>query len=74
MSFVMYVVSVEANADKISLLLKELEGKDILEVIVAEKEKFASVPSRGGGGVIVSSGGDATAPAPATTEEKKRIA
>jgi large subunit ribosomal protein LP2 len=62
-------VGAEADADRISLLLKELEGKDILEVIAAGKEKFASVPSGGGGGVVVSSGGGAAAPAAA--EEKK---
>jgi ribosomal protein L12E/L44/L45/RPP1/RPP2 len=46
-----------------------VEGKDIVEVIAAGKEKFVSVPSGGGGGVDVSSGGGAAAPAAA--EEKK---
>lgn len=69
--FVTCTVGAEADADRVSLLLKELEGKDILEVIAAGKEKFASVPSGGGGGVVVSSGGGAGAPAAATEEKKE---
>jgi len=65
-------VGAEADADRISLLLKELEGKDILEVIAAGKEKFASVPSGGGGGVVVSSGGGAAAPASAEEKEEEK--
>ncbi len=65
-------VGAEADDDRISFLLRELEGKDILEVIASGKEKFASVPSGGGGGggVVVSSGGGG-APAAAAAEEKK---
>ncbi|KAL2649480.1 hypothetical protein R1flu_017608 [Riccia fluitans] len=50
-------VGAEADNEKISFLLKELEGKDILEVLANGREKFASVPSGGGGGVVVASGG-----------------
>jgi len=64
-------VGAEADADRVNLLLKELEGKDILEVIAAGKEKFASVPSGGGGGVVVSGGGGAAAPAAAVEEKKE---
>ncbi|KAL3701449.1 hypothetical protein R1sor_019476 [Riccia sorocarpa] len=67
-------VGAEADNDKISFLLKELEGKDILEVIANGREKFASVPSGGGGGVVVSSGGGGAAPAAAEApkaEEKE---
>ncbi|KAG6547694.1 hypothetical protein Mapa_011144 [Marchantia paleacea] len=67
-------VGAEADNAKISFLLKELEGKDILEVIASGREKFASVPSGGGGGVVVSSGGGGAAPAAAEApkvEEKK---
>ncbi len=65
-------VGAEADDDRISFLLSELEGKDILEVIASGKEKFASVPSGGGvgGGVVVSSGGGGV-PAAAAAEEKK---
>ncbi len=64
-------VGAEADDDRISFLLGELKGKDILEVIASGKEKFASVPSGGGGGVVVSSGGGGAAPAAAAAEEKK---
>ncbi|XP_024378699.1 large ribosomal subunit protein P2y [Physcomitrium patens] len=64
-------VGAEADPSRVSLLLKELEGKDILEVIAAGKEKFASVPSGGGGGVVVASGGAAAAPAAAAAEAKE---
>lgn len=63
-------VGAEADNAKISFLLKELEGKDILEVIASGREKFASVPSGGGGGVVVSSGGGGGA-APAAAEAPK---
>jgi len=66
-----YAVGAEADADRVSLLLKELEGKDILEVIAAGKEKFASVPSGGGGGVVVSAGAGGAAPAAASEEKKE---
>jgi large subunit ribosomal protein LP2 len=66
-------VGAEADADRISPLFKELEGKDILEVIAAGKEKFASVPSGGGGGVVVSSGGGAAAPVAAEEKKKKEF-
>ncbi|XP_024395217.1 large ribosomal subunit protein P2y [Physcomitrium patens] len=64
-------VGAEADPSRISLLLKELEGKDILEVIAAGKEKFASVPSGGGGGIVVASGGGGGGAAAPAAEEKK---
>lgn len=73
MACVCYFCAVGAEADpsRISLLLKELEGKDILEVIAAGKEKFASVPSGGGGGIVVASGGGGGGAAAPAAEEKK---
>ncbi|CAH2065470.1 unnamed protein product [Thlaspi arvense] len=63
-------VGADVEGDSIELLLKEVSGKDITELIAAGREKLASVPS--GGGVAVaaspSSGGAASAPA---AEEKK---
>lgn len=66
----MYTVGAEADSARVEFLLNELEGKDILEVIAAGKEKFASVPSGGGGGVAVVSSGGGGAAAPAAAEEK----
>ncbi|GAQ87426.1 60S acidic ribosomal protein P2 [Klebsormidium nitens] len=67
-------VGAEADDERIELLLKELEGKDITEVIALGREKFASVPSGGGGGGgggAVSSGGGGGGAAEEKKEEKK---
>ncbi|CAH9079832.1 unnamed protein product [Cuscuta epithymum] len=65
-------VGAEADDSKLELLLSQVEGKDITELIAAGREKLASVPSGGGGVAAVaaapSSGGGA---APAAEEKKK---
>lgn len=43
-------VGADADDDKIELLLSEVKGKDITELIASGREKLASVPSGGGGG------------------------
>lgn len=48
-------VGIEADSDRVDALLKELEGKDITEVIASGVSKLASVPA--GGGAIAASGG-----------------
>ncbi|KAJ6796709.1 60S acidic ribosomal protein P2A-like [Iris pallida] len=65
-------VGAEAEEERIDLLLSEVAGKDITELIAAGREKFASVPSGGGGAVAVSSGGGAAAAAPAAAAEAKK--
>jgi large subunit ribosomal protein LP2 len=68
-------VGVEAEADKVSQLLAQLEGKDLNEVIAAGREKLASVPS--GGAVAAApaaggaAGGAAAGGAPAKEEKKE---
>ncbi|THF98164.1 hypothetical protein TEA_028409 [Camellia sinensis var. sinensis] len=65
-------VGAEADDDRIQLLLSEVKGKDITELIASGREKLASVPSGGGDAVAVTSyGGGATAAAPAAAEPKK---
>ncbi|XP_028101123.1 60S acidic ribosomal protein P2-like [Camellia sinensis] len=69
-------VGAEADDDKIELLLSEVKGKDITELIASGREKLASVPSGGGGAIGVTSyggggGGAAAAAAPAAAEPKK---
>ncbi|XP_040994575.1 60S acidic ribosomal protein P2-like [Juglans microcarpa x Juglans regia] len=65
-------VGAEADDDKIELLLSEVKGKDITELIASGREKLASVPSGGGGAVaFAATGGGAAAPAPAAAEPKK---
>ncbi|XP_059646723.1 large ribosomal subunit protein P2y-like [Cornus florida] len=65
-------VGAEADDDRIELLLSEVNGKDITELIAAGREKLASVPS-GGGAVAVAAGagGGGAAAAPAAAESKK---
>lgn len=73
-NFLCDAVGADADDDRIDLLLSQLEGKDIAEVIAAGREKLASVPA-GGGAVAVApaaaSGGGAAAPAAETKKEEK---
>lgn len=68
-------VGADADDERIELLLSEVKGKDITELIASGREKLASVPSGGGGVAVAASaaGGGATAAAPAAEakEEKK---
>ncbi|XP_022730060.1 60S acidic ribosomal protein P2B-like [Durio zibethinus] len=68
-------VGAEADDDRIELLLSEVKGKDITELIASGREKLASVPS-GGGAVAVSApaaggGGAGAAPAAEIKKEEK---
>lgn len=68
-------VGIEAEDDRISALLAELEGKDIDELIAEGTSKLASVPSggaaaAGGASAGAAAGGDA-APAEEEAEEEK---
>lgn len=62
-------VGAEADDDRIKLLLSQVEGKDITELIAAGREKLASVPAGGGAVAVAAPTGGAAAAAPA--EEKK---
>ncbi|KAF5447545.1 hypothetical protein F2P56_033094 [Juglans regia] len=64
-------VGAEADDDKIELLLSEVKGKDITELIAAGREKLASVPSGGGGIAVAAAAGGAPAAAAAAAEPKK---
>ena len=68
-------VGAETDDDRIELLLSEVKGRDITELIASGREKLASVPSGGGAAVAVGgSGGAAPAAAssaPEPKEEKK---
>ena len=68
-------VGCEIDNGRMELLLSQLSGKDITELIAAGREKFASVPC-GGGGVAVAaaaptSGGAGAAPAAESKKEEK---
>ncbi|KAL3335941.1 hypothetical protein AABB24_031924 [Solanum stoloniferum] len=63
-------VGAEADDDRIQLLLSQVEGKDITELIAAGREKLASVPAGGG---AAPAGGGAAAPAAAEKKEEKKV-
>ncbi|PHT30096.1 60S acidic ribosomal protein P2B [Capsicum baccatum] len=66
-------VGAEGEDDRIQLLLSEVKGKDITELIAAGREKLASVPSGGGAvAVAASAGGGAAAPAAEEKKEEKK--
>ena len=67
-------VGADAEDDKIQLLLTEVKGKDITELIACGREKLASVPSGGGGAAAYSApaGGAGGGAAPAAAAETKK--
>ncbi|KAL8678574.1 MAG: hypothetical protein Q9224_005827 [Gallowayella concinna] len=72
-------VGIDADSDRLDKLIKELEGKDLQELIAEGSQKLASVPSGGGGGGGAgapaaggAAGGEAAAEEkPAEKEEEK---
>jgi len=63
-------VGIEADAEKVGIVVAELAGKSIEEVIAEGASKMGSMPSGGGGGAAPAAGGAAPA-AEAAAEEKK---
>ena len=66
-------VGIEAEDDKVDLVVKELAGKNLEELIAEGQSKLATMPAGGGGGAAPAAGG-AAAPAAdggAAKEEKK---
>lgn len=67
-------VGAEADDDRIQLLLSQVEGKDITELIAAGREKLASVPAGGGAACAVAApGGGGAAPAAEEKKEEKKV-
>ncbi|XP_078492327.1 large ribosomal subunit protein P2 [Ciona intestinalis] len=64
-------VGIDIDDDKLNMVIKELKGKNLEEVIAAGNEKLASVPSGGGGGAVAASGGAAAADEAPKEEAKK---
>merc|ERR1739838_250037 len=64
-------VGIEAESDKIDLVVKELAGKDIEELIAEGQTKLASMPA-GGGGAAPAAGGAAAPAADAGAKEEKK--
>ncbi|GER32594.1 60S acidic ribosomal protein P2, partial [Striga asiatica] len=65
-------VGAEAEDEKIELLLSQVKGKDITELIASGREKLASVPSGGGAVAVAASAGGAGGAAPAAAAETKK--
>lgn len=63
-------VGIEAEDDRIETLLKELDGKEISELIAEGSEKLASVPT-GGAAPAASAGGAAATEAAAEEEPEE---
>ncbi|GMH09942.1 hypothetical protein Nepgr_011783 [Nepenthes gracilis] len=73
-------VGAEADDEMIELLLSEVKGKDVTELIAAGRENLASVPTGGGGvavaaatGSSISIGGSAAAPAAAEPKKEEKV-
>merc|ERR1711890_13193 len=67
-------VGVECEAEKLNVVVAQLKGKSLDEVMEAGRMKLVSMPAGGGGGVApaaVSGGSAAAAPVEEKKEEKK---
>ncbi|RPB02354.1 hypothetical protein L873DRAFT_1762549 [Choiromyces venosus 120613-1] len=73
---VLSAAGIDADEERLSTLLKELEGKDISELIAEGSTKLASVPtggsSGGGGGGGAAASGDAAAEAKEEEKEEEK--
>lgn len=71
----LFTVGAEADGDRIELLLSQVKGKDITELIASGREKLASVPSGGGAVAVASpaSGGGGAAPAAAEQKKEEKV-
>ncbi|EMD39063.1 hypothetical protein CERSUDRAFT_112755 [Gelatoporia subvermispora B] len=66
---VLGAVGIEADEERLSKLVSELEGKDVNTLIAEGSAKLSSVPS---GGAVAASGGAAAGGAPAAAAEEKK--
>ncbi|KAK8561967.1 hypothetical protein V6N13_148897 [Hibiscus sabdariffa] len=66
-------VGAEVDDGKIELLLSQVKGKDLTELIAVGREKFATTPSTGAAVTVTATavGGDPAAASPAAAEANK---
>ncbi|KAF8251982.1 hypothetical protein K440DRAFT_658352 [Wilcoxina mikolae CBS 423.85] len=64
-------VGAEVNSDRLDMLISELSGKDIQELIAAGSSKLASVPSGGPSSGVNSAGAIATGGTAATEPDQE---
>merc|ERR1711971_896185 len=65
------VVGIESDSEKVGIVVKELAGKNLEELIAEGNSKLASVPSGGGAAAPAAAAGGAAAPEAAAVEEKE---
>ena len=66
------VVGIESDSEKVGIVVKELAGKNLEELIAEGNSKLASVPSGGGAAApAAAAAGGGAAPAEEAKEEKK---
>jgi len=65
------VVGIECDDQKVDLVVKELSGKNIEELIAEGSTKLASMPAGGGGGAAPAAAAAGGAPAKAEEEKKE---
>ncbi|PHU01403.1 hypothetical protein BC332_31190 [Capsicum chinense] len=66
-----FSIGADADDDRIELLLSQVKGKDITELITSGRKKLALVPAGSGGAVAVAALAGGAAAAPAAEEKKK---
>eukprot|EP00835_Amoeboradix_gromovi_P004631 NODE_371_length_9954_cov_0.100355.p10 type:complete len:106 gc:universal NODE_371_length_9954_cov_0.100355:4027-4344(+) len=64
-------VGADIDEEQLKLVISELKGKDVAELIAAGKAKFASVPSGSGSAAAPSAAGKAAAVEEEKVEEKE---
>ncbi|PYH87406.1 ribosomal protein 60S, partial [Aspergillus ellipticus CBS 707.79] len=69
---VLSAVGIDADEERLTKLIAELEGKDIQELIAEGATKLASVPSAGAAAAAPAAGGAAAAEAPAEEKEEEK--
>jgi large subunit ribosomal protein LP2 len=69
--FLWIAVGCEIDAERLELLLSQVKGKDITELLAAGREKFASVPSGGGGAAVAAASPTSGGAAPAAESKKE---
>jgi len=65
------VVGIESDSEKVGIVVKELAGKNLEELIAEGNSKLASVPSGGGAAAPAAAAGGAAAAEAAPVEEKE---
>ena len=69
--FIYVPVGCEIDNEKMELMLSQVKGKDITELLAAGREKFASVPSGGGGAAVAAAAPSSGGAAPAAESKKE---